>query len=344
MRENGMTVALLAASVRGMAARGLDTGRFCREAGLDPELLRRGDARIAHEEMARLMDEAARFAGDPLFGLHQGAEMELADLGVAGYVVQHCATAGEAVQAMNKYHEMICSGYELKAAPAENGLAELRFRLNNPALEASRHCTEDMVASLCRSLLRLVGRPVELAGVSFRHAPAADPERYRDVFGLDPEFEAAQDAIRLPAEVLDWPVLARDERLRQEFQALADRMLDSLAKGQEMTNELSRYLLERTGAAPPTLAAAARSLGMSARTLQAKLQREGATFAGVAAEMRRKLAVRYLAKQELSVAEVAYLLHFSEPSAFHGAFKRWTGMTPGQYRHGLAAEAGQAGG
>jgi AraC-like DNA-binding protein len=71
---------------------------------------------------------------------------------------------------------------------------------------------------------------------------------------------------------------------------------------------------------------------MSARSLQRRLGDEGTSFDAVIDELRRDLAHRYLADPRIAIAEVAYLLGFSEPSAFHRAFKRWTGATPSEAR------------
>jgi AraC-like DNA-binding protein len=73
-------------------------------------------------------------------------------------------------------------------------------------------------------------------------------------------------------------------------------------------------------------------LGMSARTLQRKLRALGTSHQELLDEMRKALAVRYLAEPDVAVCEVAYLLGFSESSAFHRAFKRWTGTTPSEFR------------
>ncbi|OXM14344.1 AraC family transcriptional regulator [Paenibacillus herberti] len=344
MSMQGVSITLLAASIRGMAARGFDTQLFCRETGLDPELLQRGDARISYEEMDRLMEEASRFTGDRLFGFNQGATMEFSDLGIPGYVMQHCGTVREAVESLNRYHQMICSGYDLEVIPLSAGMTALRFRIWDPSVKVSRHCTEDMVASLYRAVSRLVGRSLVPFGLSLQHAPVVDPEVYRKVLGVMPEFSAEACELRVADEVMDWPVLARDERLLQEFKAVADRVYASMQEGRQTTLQLSRYLLDHAGAALPSLAEAARALGMSTRNLQARLKLEGTTFNRLAAELRRELALRYLSREEHSVAEVAYLLHFSEPSAFHSAFKKWTGQTPGQYRQSRGREAGRTAG
>ncbi|HVK77274.1 MAG TPA: helix-turn-helix transcriptional regulator [Kofleriaceae bacterium] len=76
----------------------------------------------------------------------------------------------------------------------------------------------------------------------------------------------------------------------------------------------------------------ARRLGMSERTLQRRLKDEGTTFAVLVDEVRTDLARMYLADDRLAVYEVAFLLGFSEPSAFNRAFKRWLGTSPREYR------------
>jgi AraC-like DNA-binding protein len=77
----------------------------------------------------------------------------------------------------------------------------------------------------------------------------------------------------------------------------------------------------------------ARDLGMSARTLQRRLSAVGSSYQQVLDSSRRETAERCLTGSSLSVAEIAYMLGFSEPAAFHRAFKRWTGMTPQAVRH-----------
>jgi AraC-like DNA-binding protein len=86
------------------------------------------------------------------------------------------------------------------------------------------------------------------------------------------------------------------------------------------------------GEGQATLAAVADKLHMSERSLQRRLADEGLKFDALLDELRRELAVRYLQDRKVAIAEVAYLLGYSEPSAFHRAFKRWTGKTPSELR------------
>ena len=76
----------------------------------------------------------------------------------------------------------------------------------------------------------------------------------------------------------------------------------------------------------------AQELGISSRTLTRRLAEEGLTYKGLLDEVRRKLALRYLKDRRINVKTVAYLLGYSEVSAFYHAFRRWTGSSPLQHR------------
>ena len=76
----------------------------------------------------------------------------------------------------------------------------------------------------------------------------------------------------------------------------------------------------------------ARRIGMSHRTLARKLSSEGLTFSQISEELKGNLAKHYLRNRDLPISQVAWLLGYREISAFTHAFRRWTGMTPAQYR------------
>ena len=78
--------------------------------------------------------------------------------------------------------------------------------------------------------------------------------------------------------------------------------------------------------------AVARQLGFSRQTLYRRLKSEGIRFADLLDNLRHQMAMHYLEGKKTSVNETAYLVGFSEPSAFSRAFKRWTGRSPSNLR------------
>jgi AraC-like DNA-binding protein len=105
-----------------------------------------------------------------------------------------------------------------------------------------------------------------------------------------------------------------------------------LPKAEATTDAVRRFLAEDLSNGQAKLAQLAPRLRMSARTLHRRLEQEGTNFRSVLNEVRRELAVRHLMERRLAVGEIAFLLGFSEVSAFHRAFKHWTGQAPRAYR------------
>jgi AraC-like DNA-binding protein len=109
-------------------------------------------------------------------------------------------------------------------------------------------------------------------------------------------------------------------------------LIQKLPKAEATTDAVRRHLASELDKGQPTLEQIAPRLHMSSRTLRRRLDEEGTSFRQILGEVRRELASRYLMEGRLSVGEIAFLLGFSEPSAFHRAFKQWTGHAPHAYR------------
>ena len=96
--------------------------------------------------------------------------------------------------------------------------------------------------------------------------------------------------------------------------------------------EVEAHLEPRLASGPIGIDSVARALGVSRQTLYRRLKAEGVTFEEVLDGLRRRLALRLLREEKLSVKEAAWRLGFSDPAAFSRAFKRWTGRSPGAGR------------
>jgi AraC-like DNA-binding protein len=144
--------------------------------------------------------------------------------------------------------------------------------------------------------------------------------------------------------VLDRAVLERPQRHAEpRLLAMLSRQLDGfLAAHPDPRRFQARVQQSMTDELPdqePSVAAVAARLRMSPRTLQRRLQSEGTSFAGLLSELRRDLALRYLRDDRVAIGEVGFLLGFQDVTAFHRAFKRWTGSTPATYRRDVARSA-----
>ncbi len=145
-------------------------------------------------------------------------------------------------------------------------------------------------------------------------------------------FGEENNEISLDTALLALPVHGADLRLGRLLDRYADEMLRKLPRAEGFVESVRRVIAETLRGGDPSIECVATCLGLSTRTLQRRLREAGTTHKQLLDQLRHVLALRYADTEGLSFGEVAFLLGFSEPSAFHRAFKRWTGVAPGEYR------------
>jgi AraC-like DNA-binding protein len=170
--------------------------------------------------------------------------------------------------------------------------------------------------------------------VCFCHAAPADARAYAQVFGerATLRFEQPACGFVLPAVALDTLLPTADPHLHDLVTKHADLLLAELPVAESFTarvRELVTAGLPNGTAGAPHVASA---LHVSSRTLARRLEEEGTSFKDLTEQIRKNLALRYVGQTDLAFSEVAFLLGFSQTTAFHRAFKRWTGQTPLDYR------------
>ncbi|MNW45273.1 HTH-type transcriptional regulator VirS [compost metagenome] len=326
----GFAVSMVYPLRKAIARKGLSFEYLCQLAEFDIHLLSDVEARIRESELERLNLAAAKYAEDENFGLHQGQLTDLADLGILGYVMMHSERILDALQAYQRYHVILCSGYNLEWEEQGNDLV---LRICRPhSLPISRYCLDDMVSSVYHLLLRMSQRPVPLRELQLTYSAPEDLSAYISLFGIEPKFGGKEAYFRMDREVLQFPMMYSDPRLLKSFEAIAEEIKTKLVRGKSWSDQLREWMLTCLPGFFPTLQQSAEAFAMSPRSLQLKLSEEGTTYQQLSASIRMEMAKAYLKHQEYSSSDIAYLLHYSEPSAFHNAFKKWTGFTPGQYR------------
>jgi len=315
---------------------GADADAFVRELGIDPAQLADRTARVPLSAVAGINARAARFADDPCFGLHAGEHVDERSFDVMSYASAACPTLGDALRTTIRYFRLITDVRSF-VLEVRDGEATLSTWLDLAGARADRHATEYVLALNHVLARRLTEGPWALREVCFTHpAPDRTAEHAR-VFGAPVCFEAPVDALRFDAALLDLPLRTADPALASILRQVAEEALAALPSDPSVAAEVRRRLPGLLSAGDASLDATARAMTTSARTLQRRLRDEGTSHRALLDEVRHRLAVGYLARPELGVAEVGFLLGFAEPASFHRAFKRWTGVTPAAHRREVSA-------
>ncbi|MFK8847483.1 AraC family transcriptional regulator [Streptomyces sp. Ac-502] len=182
----------------------------------------------------------------------------------------------------------------------------------------------------------LVGRRIPLRHARFAHPAPAHAHEYELLFGCAVRFRAPHTAAAFDARWLAAPVVRDEAALTAMLRRAPADLLSRREYGTTVTERVRHTLvlaLRATGPARlPEAAEIAARLAVSPATLRRRLQEEGTSYQRLKDAVRREAAISSLTAGREPIAELAARLGFSEDTAFHRAFRRWTGTTPGAYR------------
>lgn len=314
-------------------ARGHDAEVLCRGAGLSRRALLEPDARVSYEAVERLGQRALALTGDENFGLHLAQDVRDTQHFDTGLLLLMASpTVGEAIARMVRYQRYWGDGERVQAHRGAGGVT-LRYVLAGTEGAYARHSDECALAEVAIGIRTLAGQELWPRAVRFRHRAPADTREHTRLFGPVLEFDAAHSEIAFGDEVLAARMPGANEVFSSVFAQQIERALARLpatASSAASVREAARVSLS---AGRCTLACTARALGVSARTLQRRLQAEGTSFDEIVDALRREMSLAYLERQ-VPVAEIASLLGYSDATSFHHAFRRWTGVSPLRYARG----------
>jgi AraC-like DNA-binding protein len=307
---------------------------FLRELG-DPRL-DVPDVRIPFPALVRAWDLAASIAGDPAYGLHLAERLTVGAFDLLDYVTRASCDLGSAFDIWVRYQRLLVDDavLEIDRAP---GVIRVRAVTRRIEVTAFRQGVEYGLAGFLLRARQFTGVMIGVRAVRLKCAVAdADLTEHARVFGAPVSLDGV-DEIELDADIMRLPIAHADAGLAELLERQARVALEALPpigrNADRVRAEVARRIALRE---PADLRALADSLRLSVRSLQRVLVAEGATFSGIQDQVRRELAFQWLREGRLSLGELAWALGYGDPSAFHRAFIRWTGLAPGAWRAQLS--------
>lgn len=316
-------------------ALGLDAGALSSGGGITGAQLEDPDAVIPARSLYAMWDTAERAWARPALGMHVALRVPFGAYEVLDYLILSSGTVGEALTHFSAYFAIATrtSRYDVRGGD-EGMVFELVWQI--PPEGVMFHLRDFSLAVVAGRVVSAGGpKPmrIELAG-----PPLADTCEYAKGFGTEVKLRARRNALVFTHAAWNTPLPRRDADLNRTLRRHAQLLLDRHPRPEADTAaaQVRAVLLRESMVDPVNIAQVARRLATGPRTLQRRLRAEGTTFDQVCQAVRAGLAREYLGDRRLGVGEVAYLLGFSEPSAFTRAFRRWTGQTPRAFREAQA--------
>ncbi len=304
---------------RALEARGIDTEAFFATHDLAGEHPRHAPVDTAIAAWCA----AAELTGDPAIGVHAARSLGAGDYGVLEYTALSSSSQRAAFECMGRYHSLLNDGAALELIDAES---ETTIRYLQPGLPPAY--IEFVLGAWIVAAENLPDGPLKILAVSLPYPSPADTTAQRALFGEDLRFDAAHPELIVDRSVFERPITHRDQSLNAAFDRYTNELLDEVQRRGRWSSRVAEAIERALPDGTPHIDDVAASLGLTPRTLRRRLDSEGQTFKGLLDATRRRLAFEMLADDSLSLATISFSLGFSEPSAFHRAFRRWTGHTP----------------
>lgn len=315
-------------------ANGADRDTLDRQSGLDSLPIQDDDARIPFSNYMALMKVGQVECGLPALALLYGEAIDLSQISILGLICRASETMLDAFVQMNRYGELVLEADHIQ--PGD------RFRLEKKDgalwLVDNRVIPEDFpeMVELAFSQMacgtRPFGKTPFVHAVQLAYPRPAHSAEYDRVFQVPIMFDADWNAMQVDEAWLTHRVAAAPRYVFGILSQHAQTMVDQLQTQDTTRARVETVLMPILHTGTGGLDGVAETLGIGRRTLSRRLSDEGVTFETVLDELRRKVAQHYLSEGRISVTETAYLVGFSDPSAFSRAFKRWTGKSPKHFR------------
>ncbi len=300
------------------------------EAGISRDQLARTRSMIELSVAERLLGAALRASGERGLGLDLGDNVPMQSLGMLGEVLLHAPTLRAALEVFHEYLPLLfpLARFRLQE-DGERALLAFDPPFADP--EGARFCVE-LTFTLATRIGRRLTPGMEPLEVRVQHAAPPYANRYSTVMDCPVRFGAPQNELVFPCAALDRPQPFVDEPLWRLLRRRADELLAQQRARELLHERVKQVLRHEVDLGDVNPANIARRLGVSPRSLRRRLGDEGHSLSALTDEVRREVALSELTNPDIPIKRIADRVGFSEVSAFHRAFKRWTGVTPARYR------------
>lgn len=305
-------------------------------AGLDFNPLHsQAQTHISAIHYSRIYQQILVLLQDDNFGIPSGKGVSAGAFKMLCYSIIHCSTLEKAIR---RTCEFIRVFYDqelhivLKINENAVTLSYPHIKLNNSSKAKAGEAYG--LALWHRFFSWLIAKPIDLKAVHLLSAQSQNPQNYQHLFGCPIVFNAEENGMEFQRSYLELPIAQNESSLKEFLRTAPYQMMvePQRAESSELIANVRRVMGYDLTKGFPAFEDVAVALNMSAPTLRRHLRKEGVSYQKLKDQARKEAAIAYLSRPELSITAVAALMGFTDPSAFHRSFKKWTGSTPGQFR------------
>lgn len=334
VRLGDLSVGFIQSLAEALQQLGHDPAALLERYGLTPARLAEAGARLSIPRYMHLGHAAIALAHEPALGLHMGRLSRLGQAGLAGVAAAQAPTLGEAAHTLVRFEPLYAANYRGQTHYHEDSQgAWLRFYSISPYNDYNRFVVDSVLSGWLAQLSGLVGVTVQAERLEIEFEAPAYADQYQPLCSNPVQFAASTNQLRLGRASLALRNPAHCPSTWHHLLQLCEQELAERTRMRGLAERIAHLLGPLlNGGREPGLQEVAAQLQLPAWTLRRKLAEEGTQFRAILNDTRRDLAMTYIRDTELAFGEIAYLLGFASAEAFQRAFKRWSGVTPGDFR------------
>ena len=287
------------------------------------------NSKIPLETWWELLEKVQALENKPALGIRIGQHLRPHHPGVLGYLIMHCQTVGDALSRFQRYQVLLHNHLSITLETTPTSL----IMSWDPEHGESTQLSDEVYLSGLMTFLNQIttDKDIKPVSVHFRHSVQHEVEYYEATMGCPVTFGHDRVVLEIPLTALSLPVDSSDPYLLSLLEQQANALMDESDEEDKWLETLKQVVVESFSRGTPTLEQVSHNMNMSARTLHRRLESRNYNFKQFLQETRERLARLYFDDPNLSLNEIAFLLGYSEQSAFSRAFKLWFGVTPRNY-------------
>ncbi|MBL8428477.1 MAG: AraC family transcriptional regulator [Dechloromonas sp.] len=325
-----ISICFVEEALRGIRQLGFDCNALLLQAGISPELLSSPQARVSSTHYGQLWHGIAQTLDDEFFGM-DSHRMKAGSFTLLCHTLIHSDSLERALRRALRFLGLVLDDMagELHC---EAGVARIVLRDAGAAAPKRAFAYGTYLLILHGLACWLVGRRIPVLRADFRCPEPGFSSEWRILFAQELGFDQPHSGISFPLEYLAMPNIQNERTMKEFLRSAPANFLVKYKNSTSLTAKIRRRLREMPPSAWPDFATLAQQFHASAATLRRRLDDEGQSYRSILDDLRRDLAITLLSDTQQGISEIAEALGFAEPSAFHRAFKKWTGARPGEYR------------
>jgi AraC-like DNA-binding protein len=306
------------------------------EAKLTLDELARPEHRLPLRSFVKLIEAASAATKDDCFGAHLGEICSLRELGLPGHLATFAPDVQSALSSFARYYYLLGDATDVRFEK-QGGLASFTYLVLDPHSWPRRQDAEQVITMIVMLLRQWIGPSWAAERVCFEHARPAEASEIERVLGCPVRFDCESNTVFFALQDANHENPNADAKLFQLLSWFAETVTESAAsagaRGLVSFKEQVLFSMDTcANLGHVSIQSVSRALGLEARTFQRRLRAEQTSFSDLQEEYRSRQAVKLLERPDLTQKELACRLGYASLNSFIRAFRRWHGVTPGQFR------------